>query len=181
MAHKQPGQHGQGDRRRNRTRQPVRLGTPQGRGDGRADLLLLRDSLTEAVRGLGGQRAVIVHGQCPPRHPQTRRAIPWEAAERLPGDDQTLLLGADWLADRLAGIRGIWAERHPADWDAHGKAAGFRRNAEMVALGADTCLFFAMPCTDSRCARPRPHDSHGASHCAGLAAKAGIPVRRFPT
>ena len=99
-------------------------------------------------------------------------------------------------ADRLADQWVRWAqgerahhgslldvteEAHPADWRQHGKAAGFRRNAEMAALGADVCLAFIMECRDPKCRR-RPverHGSHGASHCAELADRAGIPVRIF--
>lgn len=102
---------------------------------------------------------VIVHGACP------------KGADAI---------AQGWVRHHLVndGAR-VRAERHPADWSTHGRAAGFKRNEEMVRLGADLVLCFAMPCADPRCARPRPHDSHGASHCADQAEAAGIPVRRF--
>src|SRR5271169_5984018 len=51
--------------------------------------------------------------------------------------------GADAIAaacaDRTPGYR---TEAHPADWGLYGRAAGYRRNAEMIALGADGCAAF---------------------------------------
>ena len=88
--------------------------------------------------------------------------------------------GADVTAERCARVRGFTVELHPADWDRYGKSAGFRRNAEMVALGADICLAFISGCTSPRCEiDDGGHPSHGASMTADLAEKAGIPTRRF--
>ena len=96
---------------------------------------------------------VIVHGACPK--------------------------GADLFAAKAAADIGVRQEPHPADWQRDGKRAGFIRNQAMVDLGADVCLAFVMPCSNPRCRNPEPHDSHGAGHCAAIAAKDGIPVHRF--
>lgn len=75
--------------------------------------------------------------------------------------------GADAVADRWAIRNWVSVERHPAEWRRYGRSAGYRRNAEMVALGADVCLAFIR------------NDSAGATHCADLADKVGIPTRRW--
>ncbi len=75
--------------------------------------------------------------------------------------------GADRLAEEAWESWGGPVERHPADWDRHGKAAGPRRNQEMVDLGADICLAFPLP------------GSRGTRHCMAAAERAGIPVQVF--
>lgn len=75
--------------------------------------------------------------------------------------------GADAAAEQYATAYGYKVERHPADWGRYGKSAGFRRNAEMVKLGANLCVAFIR------------NRSRGASHCATLAEKAGIETWRF--
>lgn len=72
--------------------------------------------------------------------------------------------GADALAEDVARGMGWHVERHPADWDAHGKAAGPKRNQHMVELGADICVAFPLP------------NSRGTYDCMKRAAAADIPV-----
>jgi hypothetical protein len=85
--------------------------------------------------------AVLMHGACP--------------------------TGADALADTYAVETGMHRVRYPANWDRHGKRAGYLRNALMIEDGPDVCLAFILD------------GSRGASMTAVLAEKAGIETRRF--
>lgn len=49
--------------------------------------------------------------------------------------------GADRLGEKYAKERGYEVRQYPADWDAHGKSAGFIRNREM-AKNADALIAF---------------------------------------
>jgi hypothetical protein len=73
--------------------------------------------------------------------------------------------GADYLAGRVADELKLDVEVYKADWDTYGKRAGYIRNDKMVNLGADICLAFIR------------NESKGATMCAELAEKAGIPVK----
>lgn len=118
-------------------------------------------ALNEAQRQAEGRLLVVVHGVCP--------------------------TGADaharqWARARQGQGEAVIEDPHRANWRPGGvldRSAGFRRNAEMVRLGADVVLAFTGPCTKPNCRQPKPHASHGTSHCADLAEAAGIPVRRF--
>jgi hypothetical protein len=74
--------------------------------------------------------------------------------------------GADSMCEYVASLLGWVIERHPADWNTHGKKAGFVRNREMVELGADFCLAFIKD------------DSAGASMTARIAKEAKIPTKQ---
>lgn len=58
-------------------------------------------------------------------------------------------------------------ERYPADWKRYGKSAGYRRNAEMVKLGADFYIVFILD------------ESPGSTHTYDLAKKAGIETLKY--
>jgi len=58
-------------------------------------------------------------------------------------------------------------ERHQADWQKHGRRAGYLRNQHMVDLGADVCLAFIH------------NASKGSTMCRDLAAAKSIPIREY--
>lgn len=107
----------------------------------------VENALDDAYFGSQCQEPVtVVHGACP--RGADAMAAAWVAKTREAG----------WL---------VTEETYPADWQTHGRSAGPRRNAEMVALGADACFAFIRD------------GSRGATHCAALAEAADIPVRRW--
>jgi hypothetical protein len=75
--------------------------------------------------------------------------------------------GADSLAHAFAERWNIRDERHAVateEWRRYGRSAGHRRNARMVALGADVCIAFPIG------------KSAGTRGCMAMAERAGIPV-----
>lgn len=50
--------------------------------------------------------------------------------------------GADTYADVVGQLLGFTIERHPADWETHGRAAGPVRNKAMLSSGVDDCIAF---------------------------------------
>jgi hypothetical protein len=89
--------------------------------------------------------------------------------------------GVDFYAKMWARKAfGVEEEPHQAKWRLPGgaldRAAGHKRNALMVSLGADVCIAFIAPCTKTECAKKKPHGSHGATSCARMAKSAGIRV-----
>lgn len=87
---------------------------------------------------------------------------------------------AEWC--RETADLGVKEDPHPvsrADCSTNPGAAGPMRNVRMIALGADECVAFIAPCISRSCRRPGVHGSHGATHCAARAEKAGIPTRRW--
>lgn len=80
------------------------------------------------------------------------------------------------LASRLVRIG---EDPFRANWSRRGPKAGPERNERMVDAGADLVLAFIEPCAKPHCTEPKPHDSHGTTHCVGLARKAGIEIKEF--
>jgi hypothetical protein len=115
---------------------------PELIGEGRR---LIGNALAQAVRDAVADEVVIRHGAC---------------------------RGADMIADEWARAmqrlgRKVEIDARPGDWKRYGRAAGFIRNGEMVAEGADICLAF-------------PYGmSPGTRDCIARAQAAGIPVRIY--
>jgi hypothetical protein len=91
----------------------------------------------------------VVHGACYPKPVKGKRP------------DKS----ADWLVHLWCQANGVKEEEHPANWTRYGRGAGPRRNAEMVALGADEAIAF-------------PGEGPGTYDCMRRASAAGIPVKR---
>ena len=122
------------------------------------DVATVRAALNSVLAETPAPRPIIVvHGDCP-----------------TGADIMAKVWATTWCGDERVAHEPV-----EAAWHLHGGAAGPRRNAVMVARGADVCLAFIGPCTSPKCRRTDPHGSHGASGCADLAQAAGIPVRRW--
>jgi YspA, cpYpsA-related SLOG family len=96
------------------------------------------------------------------------KAVVAGSGRTIADNDVTIVHGAARGADRLAASVAFELayrdEPHSADWKRYGKAAGHRRNADMVAAGVDVCLAFPIG------------ESRGTRGCMRMAEAAGIPV-----
>lgn len=94
----------------------------------------------------------------------------WESTGRNP---EAILVsgacptGADALAEAIWGHNGLAVERHRADWSAHGRAAGPRRNQAMVDSGPEACVAFVR------------NNSRGATGTVAMCQRADVPVTVF--
>lgn len=74
--------------------------------------------------------------------------------------------GADTYADVIGQLFGFTIERYPADWEAHGRAAGPIRNKQMLDSGVDYCIAFHNDLGSSK----------GTRDMVERVEKAGIPL-----
>jgi hypothetical protein len=90
---------------------------------------------------------------------------PREAIVLIHGDSR----GADRLAGELADRHGWMLQVYPASWQQDGRAAGPRRNCQMLRDGQphQVLAFVDKPLEASR----------GTAHMVAIARAAGIPVR----
>lgn len=89
------------------------------------------------------------------------------------------LIADGWVRRRKNAGWPVEAERNPPEYKRYGRRATHIRNSKMVRIGADACLAFIDPCADTKCHKPTPHGSHGASTTADLAEAEGIPTQRI--
>jgi len=98
------------------------------------------------------------------------------AIDNYTGNISLILHGGCCGADRLAGImaksRGIPVKVYPAQWDVHGRAAGYIRNQQMFVDGhPDEVWAF----------HPNLSYSKGTAHIVSIARDAGILTTIFNT
>jgi hypothetical protein len=72
--------------------------------------------------------------------------------------------GGDKLGERYAKERGFDIIAKPADWDRHGKSAGYKRNVEMAETGDALLAFW-------------DGASRGTNHMINIAKERGLPYR----
>lgn len=73
--------------------------------------------------------------------------------------------GADRLGESLAENLGVQVKQFPADWDTHGKKAGYMRNVQMAEY-ADACIVFM-----------KKDGSKGSQHMIDIAKRKGLDLK----
>lgn len=94
-----------------------------------------------------------------------------QALSRFPAGSTTIIhgaaRGADAIAEEVALSFQFYVEEYPADWERHGRSAGFKRNLEMLSADPDLVLAF------------QREGSRGTQYTIEQARKRGIPVEVF--
>ena len=72
--------------------------------------------------------------------------------------------GADRLGEKYAKLRGLPVKKFQANWELHGKSAGYKRNKQM-AVYADAAIVFHM------------NNSRGSQHMIDIAEEMKLPIR----
>lgn len=75
--------------------------------------------------------------------------------------------GADAMASAWCQLHGVAEDVFPADWEVHGRRAGYLRNQAMIDEGPDLVVAF------------RREGSRGTQMTIDLARKAGLQVRIY--
>ena len=121
---------------------------------------------------MGDFRVIIAGSRYYGDYEKLRSTCDWLLSKKLADPEcQVIVLsggapGADSLGERYAHDRGLAIERHPADWNAHGRAAGPIRNEEMAAT-ADALIAFPLEGQQNR----------GTYNMIALAKEHGLLVR----
>lgn len=85
--------------------------------------------------------------------------------------------GADQMAEDWTWSHQVPVIRYPAEWDKHGRSAGYRRNIRMIEEGKpDLVAAFVDVCRQHPEPAFTPHGSHGAMHTVVVAQAHSIPV-----
>jgi len=139
-------------------------------GDATGRLVAHKNAFNDAWRAWGPTTVtlpVLISGQCPD--------------------------GADAMAEALWRAAGFAVDLHPADWNRHGRHAGYLRNEEMVQAAVELqgagvlvrCVAFLDICRKPGCPQREQHQlmpgfpghfSHGTIHCRRAALQAGLDV-----
>lgn len=107
-------------------------------------------------------RTIIAGSRTATKYPDLLRAMDcvlWRPTVILSG----MAKGADLLGEQWAKENNIPVERYPADWEKHGKVAGYVRNAEMSGKAEALIALW-------------DGNSKGTKHMIDLATKQGLKV-----
>lgn len=90
---------------------------------------------------------------------QAMTKIDWKVSKVISGTAR----GADQFGENWALRQGIPVDRYPADWDKHGKSAGYKRNEKMATMAEALVAVW-------------DGESRGTTHMINIAVERGLKV-----